>query len=69
MQERMFRLAVDSIDLNANHRGADGWQLRIGVRRGDESWHDVSFDVYDHLDTPELYDVIATQIAVALGLA
>lgn len=65
----MFRLAVDSITVSANHEGASGWSCRIGARRGDEHWRDVEIDSYTLLSTDELYDVIVTALAVQLGLA
>jgi len=67
-QQRLFRLAVEAIAVNA-HRGPDGsWQLVIRTRRGDELWADVDGDTYDHLSTTELADVVSIVLAGELGL-
>lgn len=66
--ERLFRLAVDAIDISAHHEGRDGWHLRVRFRRADESWGDVEPTVYSHLTTSELLDVITAEFATHLGL-
>lgn len=67
-QERLFRMAVDSVDVNAFYEWPRGWHLCVRVRRADESWSDVEPDLYDGLSSEELADVIACSIQDALGL-
>ena len=68
VQGRMFRLAIDALDISAFYEHRIGWHLSIRMRRGDESWGDVQPELYDRLSTDELADVIATSVAEQLGL-
>lgn len=65
---RLFRLAVDAIDVSAHHEGRDGWHLRLRVRRADEPWSEVDAVTYSHLTTSELLDVMAAHLSGELGL-
>lgn len=65
-QTRLFRLAVESGSLHFNHIPGSGWALRVGVRRGDEDWRDVEYQVYSHLGTQELLDVIYAHLDASL---
>lgn len=67
-QDRLFRLAVESIHIHAHHEPGRGWVLSCGIRRGDESWTDVRPELYDRLTTPEMADVISVTLAHQLGL-
>jgi len=61
-QERLFRLAVDAINVHASHEGGRGWRVGIRARRGDEEWSDVAGRDYTYLSTDELLDVIAAEL-------
>lgn len=67
-QDRLFRLAVEALGFNAHHEPGRGWRLAVVVRRGDEHWDDAHKELYEALSTPELADVIAEELARALGL-
>jgi len=67
-QERMFRLAVDALSVSARYHGGHGWEVVIQVRRGEEKWEDAEKRAYDHLSTPELADVLCSDVCRALGL-
>jgi len=61
-QERLFRLALDALNVHAYHMGQQGWRVTIGGRRGDEEWADARTRVYEFLSTPELFDVIVVEL-------
>lgn len=66
-QVRLFRLAPESIAVQAFHVPGEGWRLRVLVRRQGESFeeaHDVS---YDRLTTEELLDVISADLGIAVS--
>ena len=67
-QERLFRLALDALNVHAIHMGRQGWRVSIGGRRGDEDWPAAQTRVYDFLSTPELFDVIVCELEQLLDL-
>lgn len=67
-QQRLYRLSVDALTISAHHELRKGWTLSIGARHGDETWAEVDWHKFDHLTTPELYDVICADLAKVLGL-
>jgi len=67
-QPRMFRLAVDAIDVSAFYEHRIGWHLCVRTRRADESWGDVQPELYERLTTDELVDVIEASLRNELGL-
>lgn len=67
-QERMFRLAVDAVSVSARYSGGHGWELVIQARRGEDRWEDAEKRTYDHLSTPELGDVLCSELCRILGL-
>jgi hypothetical protein len=58
MQQRLFRLAVESGSVNFRHEPGRGWHLVIWLRRGDESPDDAARETYSGLTTVELLQVI-----------
>lgn len=66
IEERLFRLAVESGAVAFNHVAGQGWMLSVGVRRGDESWREVKPDLYERLTTVELLQVISSTLDAAL---
>jgi len=67
-QERLFRLALDCLNVHAVHMGKQGWRVSVGGRRGDETWEDARTRVYEFLSTPELFDVIVVELERLLDL-
>jgi len=67
-QERLFRLALETLNVHAVHMGQQGWRVTVGGRRGDEEWADTRTRVYDFLSTPELFDVIVVELERMLDL-
>jgi hypothetical protein len=60
-QLRMFRLAPAALHLQATFVPGEGWSLRVGMRRQDESWAEAYQAHYDHLSSEELADVICSE--------
>lgn len=67
-QERLFRLAVEAVVVQAHFVPGEGWRLHITTRRGDEEWSDAVARWYDRLTTPELADVLEADLRSELGL-
>lgn len=67
-QERLFRLAVEAINVQVTFVPGEGWSMRAGWRRQDECWSDAQRVEYSHLTTPELVDVIDAELGRALGM-
>jgi len=63
MQERLFRLAVDAVTIQANHDAGEGWRLVVITKRQDEQWADAVRSEYSRLSTEELLDVIDSELA------
>jgi len=63
---RLFNLAPETFIVQAHHVAGEGWRLLISMRRQDEPWPDARRDVYDHLTTEELVDVILATTSQAL---
>ncbi len=61
LEPRLFRLAVESVVIRCNHRGAAGWDLVIQKRRGDESWAEAFSMSYSSLTSAELIDVLCAE--------
>lgn len=66
-EQRLFRLAVEAITVNAHYEMGQGWRVIICTRRGDETWQEAVQEAYCCLRTDELEDVIAASLSVALG--
>jgi hypothetical protein len=57
-QEQLFIGAVEACILSAQFHLGEGWTLRLQIRRQFEDWADCRTEVYDHLTTDELVDVL-----------
>jgi hypothetical protein len=57
-QETLWVLAYEGLTVNAWRDAWGRWEARVKIRRGDEKWSDVAADLYEHLTTPELVDVL-----------
>jgi len=61
-QQRLFRLAPESLYVSAVFEPSSGWRLKVAVRRQDESWSEAGQSVYSHMTTLELTDVICSEV-------
>lgn len=68
-QLRMFRLAVEAVNVQCVHVPGQGWRLSVGARRQDESWPEAGRDEYCNLSTDELLDVLLEVLPRLLGAA
>lgn len=68
-QERLFRLAVEAVNVHARFEPGVGWLCTVGYRRQDERWDSAYRASYAALATPELLEVICAEMEKALGLA
>lgn len=68
-QIRLFRLAVESLNIQATFVPGHGWRLSAGARRQDETWSEAQRDEYSGLTTPELVDVLLEALPRLLGTA
>lgn len=66
-QERLFRLAVEALNVSAVHEWNRGWRVTIGARRQDEEWSDAGRRTYTYLTTEELFDVIVAELERIFG--
>lgn len=57
-QRRLFRLAVEAGTITFGHEPGQGWRVVMALRRGDEAWEECAREIYSHLTTVELIDVI-----------
>jgi hypothetical protein len=67
-QDRLFRLAIESVHVHAVHEWNRGWRVGIGARRGDEEWEQAEKRSYTYLSTPEMADVVCSEWARIFGL-
>lgn len=68
LQQRLFVGAPETIHSHATWVAGAGWHLTIVVRLEGEQWPDSYRCDYDHLSTPELFDVISEELAQRLRL-
>lgn len=66
-QQRLFRLAPETLIFQAIYVPGEGWQLAVRMRRQNEPWNDAYEMRYRCLTTAELADVIAVEAATQLG--
>jgi len=66
IQDRLFRLAVESVNVNANHVAGEGWSVTITSRRQGEQWDESGASTYSSLSTAELLDVIDAELSTRL---
>ncbi len=67
LQDRLFRSAVEDVQVSC-HRGDGGyWCLRVAARRGSEGWDTADVQTYEVLSTDELEDTAAAALSVALS--
>lgn len=57
-QEQLFVGAVEAAILQAVFKPGEGWCSTLIVRRQFEEWADCRREVYEHLTTDELFDVL-----------
>lgn len=67
-QERLFRLAVEAMSINAHRDPMGRWAVTIRARRGDEEWLAGLWETYELLSSTELADVIEAVLERVLGL-
>jgi len=67
-QERLFRLALEALVIRASYRAGAGWELTVRARRQDESWAECPERLYTRLTSPELADVLCSEVVRALNL-
>ena len=67
-QSRLFKLALESLNVHATHTGHQGWRLSVGGRRQGDAWSESPTRVYEFLSTPELFDVIVVELERLLDL-
>lgn len=71
-QERLpFDGAVEAVIIGAHFVLGEGWTLRLQLRRQFEEWGDARTELYDHLTTDELVDVLDVSLGTVrahLGL-
>lgn len=58
-QQRLFRLAVEALVMNATYEPGQGWSLRCAERRQGEPWADECWTEYAGLTTSELLQVLS----------
>lgn len=67
MQQRLFRLALEAIVIQAFYEPAEGWRLRVITHRQGEPWTDADETLYFRLSSSELADVLAAEALHQLG--
>lgn len=68
-EQQLFEGSVEAVIIGATWVPGEGWQLRLQVRRQFQDWQDARTELYDHLSTPELVDVLDASLgAVRLEL-
>ncbi len=63
IENRLFRLAVEDIALNAHCEPGQGWSLRVAKRRQGEPWGDTPWEEYSKLSNAELLDVVLAELS------
>ena len=69
-QQPLFLGSVEAAIISANYTLGDGWKVRLQIRRQYEHWEDCRTEVYDHLTTDEMVDVLDVSLGsfrTALG--
>lgn len=69
-QQPLFLGAVEAAIWSSHYVLGEGWTLRLQIRRQFEDWADCRTEVYDHLTTDELLEVLDVSLGVfttALG--
>lgn len=66
-QQRLFRLALDAVAIDAHYEPPNGWSLNVRARRGDESWQEGHHATYRPLTSSELVDVIVAELETIFG--
>ena len=67
-QLRMFRLAVEAINVMTHSEPGRGWVVSIRARRQGDSWDESYRADYDSLTSPEMADTVLAEIERELGL-
>lgn len=67
-QPRLFRLAVEALNVHAHFEPGYGWVMGISVRRQGEGNSEGHHATYRNLTTSELVDVICAELLGQLGL-
>lgn len=57
-QIRLWATPPEALSISAHWDYPDGWRVVITMRRVDQSWQGAYRHAYDHLTTPEMFDVI-----------
>ena len=67
-QERLFRLPVEVLQVQAVYIAREGWQLRVQARRVGDEWSSATAQLYSHLTHDELLDVVVADLTTLLEL-
>lgn len=67
-QQRLYRLAHESIQISAIWQRSGYWTLDVRARRQDEPWAEADRLNYEVLDAAELADALDASVRFLLGL-
>jgi hypothetical protein len=67
-QGRLFKLAVEALNVQMWYVPGEGFLVRVVARRQGDTWTEAERTEYTHLSAPELVDVVDSELGRLLGL-
>lgn len=66
---RLFRTAVETVQVSAEASARGYWRLRILARRSGEGWSEAEESLFEELSTDEMQDALTGTLEALLGRA